>query len=126
MTIKSDLFYCSFEASFPRIAGFATCSIYLAFAATLVSPTGQAHADGRLKPGASYYFDTFEPAQKPWNPGHDLNYEEVFKNYLFFEVILAPSGKEITVNRFIQNNKVGSELYLLNPDGSLSRKRGGL
>lgn len=106
--------------------GFARSSACFIVAAILLTATGQAHADGRLKPGVPYYFDTFEPAQKPWNPGHDLNYEEVFKNYLFFEIILAPSGKEITVNRFIRNNKVDSEQYLINPDGSLSKKQGGL
>lgn len=106
--------------------GFARISACFILAAIFLTATGQAHADGRFEPGIPYYFDTFEPDQKPWNPGHDLNYEEVFKNYLFFEIIFTPSGKEITVNRFIQNNKVDSEQYLLNPDGSLSRKRGGL
>ena len=106
--------------------GFTRISACFILAAIFLIATGQARADGRFEPGASYYFDSFEPAQKPWNPGHDLNYEEVFKNYLFFEIIFAPSGKEITVNRFIQNNKVDSEQYLLNPDGSLSRKQSGL
>lgn len=116
------LFYRSFAAKFLGIAGFARSSTSLILVITLLLLTGQARADGRFEPGVPYYFDTFEPAQKPWNPGHDLNYEEVFKNYLFFEIILTPSGKEITVNRFIRNNKVDSEQYLINPDGSLSRK----
>lgn len=87
---------------------------------------GQADAGERFEPGTPYYFDSFEPARKPWDPGQKKNYEEVFKNYLFFEIIFSPSGKEITVNRYIQNNKTSSEQYLLNPDGSLANKRGNL
>lgn len=85
---------------------------------------GPARAGGQFEPGTPYYFSSFEPAKKPWNPGQELNYEEVFKNYLFFEIIFSPSGKEISVNRYIQGNKADSEQYLLSPDGSLSKKPG--
>jgi hypothetical protein len=84
-----------------------------------------AHAGERFTPGVPYYFDTFDPAQKPWKPGQDLNYEEVFKNHLFYEIVFSPSGSEMTVNRYIRNNKTDSEQYRLNPDGSLSRAPGG-
>ena len=94
--------------------------IYYILVTIFLALSGQAGADERFEPGISYYFNFFEPAKKPWNPGHELNYEEVFKNYQFFEIIFAPSGKEITVNRYIQNNKADSEQYRLNPDGSLS------
>ena len=93
-------------------------------AAFILLLSGQTGAGERLEPGGSYYFDAFDPTQKPWNPGYSLNYEEVFKNYLFFEVVVAPSGREITVNRYIRNNKADSEQYRLNPDGSLSRISG--
>ncbi|MBI5659439.1 MAG: hypothetical protein HZC43_07785 [Nitrosomonadales bacterium] len=94
----------------------------LTLAAILLALTWQADAGEHFGSGIPYYFDTFDPAQKPWNPGQDLNYEEVFKNHLFFEIIFAPSGMEITVNRYTRNNKTGSEQYRINPDGSLSRK----
>lgn len=94
----------------------------LILAAIFLALTGQAVAGERFGPGIPYYFDTFDPAQKPWNPGQDLNYEEVFKSYLFFEITFAPSGREITVNRYIRNNKTDSEQYRINPDGSLSKK----
>lgn len=89
----------------------------------LLSLPMQANAGTRFQPGATYYFDAFDPNQKPWNPGHDLNYEEVFKNYEYFEIVFFPSGKEFTVNRYIRNRKTDSEPYLLNPDGSISRKQ---
>ncbi len=85
--------------------------------------TWQASAAGHFEPNTPYYFDTFEPAKKPWSPGQELNYEEVFKNYQYFEIIFAPSGKDITVNHYIQNNQKDSEQYLLNSDGSISKKQ---
>lgn len=93
--------------------------------AALILMAGQACAAERFTPGIPYYFDSFDPIQKPWKPGYDLNYEEVFKNHLFYEIIFSPSGKEMTVNRYIRNNKTDSERYSLNPDGSLSRQPGG-
>ncbi|MBI4936773.1 MAG: hypothetical protein HY846_00885 [Nitrosomonadales bacterium] len=86
---------------------------------------GQVCAGERFVPGMPYYFDVFDPAQKPWKPGYDLNYEEVFKNYQFYEIIFSPSGTEMTVNRYIHNNKTDSERYQINPDGSLSRQADG-
>ena len=86
----------------------------------------QAWAGERFSPGISYYFDSFDPAQKPWKTGDGLNYEEVFKNFQFYEIIFLPSGKRMVVNRYIRNTKTESELYLLNPDGSLSRQPGDL
>jgi len=82
-----------------------------------------AKADARFQPGVTYYFDAFDPNQKPWSPGFDLNYEEVFKNYEFYEIVFSSSGKEFTVNRYIRNNKTDCEQYLLNPDGSITRKQ---
>lgn len=96
--------------------------INAALIALLLILPEQAGAGGRFEPGTPYYFDSFEAAKNPWDPGQEKNYEEVFKNYLFFEIIFSPSCKEITVNHYTQNNKTSSEQYLLNPDGSLSRK----
>lgn len=76
----------------------------------------------KLKPGLKYYFDNFDPEQKPWNPGRDLNIEEVFKNYQYVEIVLGHDGREITVTHFTQGSKKHTEKYLLMPDGSLLRK----
>lgn len=76
----------------------------------------------KYQPGAPYYFESFDPAMKPWDPGQDLNIEEVFKNYVYYEIIFAESGREITVNRYIQNRKESSDRYLVRPDQSLEVK----
>jgi len=75
----------------------------------------------RFIPGMSYYFEHFDPVQRPWNPGPDLNIEEVFKNYQFFEIVVGDDNKEFTVNSFIKGNKASSEKYRLLPDGSLQK-----
>lgn len=79
-------------------------------------------APEKLTPGMPHYFENFDPTQKPWEPGPDLNFEEVFKNYQYYEIVLDQDGKGITVNHFIQNSKAGSEKYQLLPDRSLRKK----
>lgn len=76
----------------------------------------------KFQPGVPYYFDSFDPAMKPWEPGQDLNIEEVFKNYVYYEIIFDKSGREITVNRYLQNRKERSDSFLVRPDRSLEAK----
>lgn len=94
------------------------------FAAMCMLPllAGAASFIEKMQPGVKYYYENFDPEQRPWEPGQDLNYEEVFKNYQFYEIVLEQGGKEVTVNRYIQNNKSGSEKYVLLPDGALRKK----
>ena len=95
-------------------AGFA---ILFSFAATAASL-----AEKKFQPGVPYYFENFDPAMKPWDPGQDLNVEEVFKNYVYYEIIFDRSGREITVNRYIQNRKENSDRFLVRPDRTLEAK----
>ncbi|MBZ0094904.1 MAG: hypothetical protein K8H75_05905 [Sulfuricella sp.] len=76
----------------------------------------------KFQSGVPYYFENFDPAMKPWEPGQDLNIEEVFKNYIYYEIIFDPSGREITVNRYLQNRKEKSDRFLVRPDRSLKAK----
>jgi len=84
--------------------------------------TGAASLADKMTPEISYYYEHFDPGQRPWKPGGNLNIEEVFKNYQFYEIVLDKDGKEITVNEYIQGNKAGSEKYLILPDRSLRKK----
>lgn len=83
---------------------------------------GAATLADRFTPGTKYYFESFDSGKQPWVPGQDLNVEEVFKNYQYYEIVLDRDGKEITVNKYIQGAKAGSEKYLILPDGSLRKK----
>lgn len=88
----------------------------LSFAVSAASPVG------KMTPGISYYYEYFDPGQRPWKSGGNLNIEEVFKNYQYYEIVLDDDGKEITVDQYIQGNKAGSEKYLVLPDGALQKK----
>jgi len=76
----------------------------------------------KFSPGTPYYFDHFDPGHKPWDPGQQLNIEEVFKNYQYYEIVFDQDGNGITVNRFLRGSKEGSEKYLVLPDNSLLKK----
>jgi len=73
-------------------------------------------------PGTPYYFTDFDPGQRPWEPGQNLNIEEVFKNYQYFEIVFDQDGKGLTVYRYLRGSKEGSEKYLVLPDKSLQKK----
>ena len=97
--------------------------IVAALCAALLSLAAEAAtALDRFQPGTPYYFEHFDPAMKPWEPGQDLNIEEVFKNYIYYEIVFDPSGRGITVNRYLQNRKERSDRFLLRPDRSLEAK----
>lgn len=76
----------------------------------------------KFTPETAYYFDNFDAGQQPWAPGQDLNFEEVFKSYQYYEIVLDQGGKEMTVKQYVQGVKKSSEKYLILPDGSLRKK----
>jgi len=76
----------------------------------------------RFMPGVPYYFEDFEPQQKPWAPPRNLNFEEVFKNYQYYEIVVETDGSQMTVQHFIQGRKINSEMYEILPDGALRKK----
>jgi len=76
----------------------------------------------KMTPEIPYYYEYFDPGQRPWKPGGNMKIEEVFKNYQFYEIVLDEDGKEITVIQYIKGDKAGSEKYLVLPDGSLRKK----
>ncbi len=88
----------------------------------LSSPVSAALFADTFKPGTPYYFDSFDPGQQRWNPGQQLNIEEVFKNYQYYEILFDPKGSEIAVNRYVQGAKASSEKYRVLPDGSLRKE----
>jgi hypothetical protein len=72
-------------------------------------------------PDTPYYFEHFDPQQKPWQPGHGLNIEEVFKNYQFYEIRFSKNSREIQVNRYVRGRNEGSERYRIKPEGTLEK-----
>ena len=71
-----------------------------------------------FEPDTPYLYDSFEPQQKPWQPGRDLNIEEVFKNYQYFEVIFGRDGL-MKVSTIRQGKRSEVRFYRRLPDGGL-------
>ena len=96
---------------------------YIALFCLLMLPlsAGAASLADKFAPGTPYYFDSFDPGQRPWTPGQHLNIEEVFKNYQYYEIVLDQGDGGITVNHYIRGSKAGSEKYRILPDGSLQK-----
>lgn len=88
-------------------------------AGLLLASTSALAAPPGFEPGIAYYFDSFDPQQKPWQPGPPLNLEEVFKNYLYYEILFDKAGNGLTVKRYIRNNRERTDRFVLKPDGSL-------
>lgn len=76
-------------------------------------------AQERCQANSPYYFSEFDPASL--KPGNELNYEEVYKNYEYFEVFFNKGCDEITVNRYIKGRFKSSERYQFRADGSLGK-----
>ena len=70
-------------------------------------------------PDTPYLFESFDPQQKPWMPGRDMNIEEVFKNYEYFEVIFGRDGV-LKVSTIRQGKRSEVRLYRRLPDGGLT------
>lgn len=75
-----------------------------------------------MTPELPNYYEDFDPGLRPWRPGEDLNVEEIYKNYQYYEIVLNRDGREITVNEYIKGDKTSSEKYIVLPDGSLQKK----
>ena len=89
------------------------------FLFALPAATGAASLADRFAPGVLYYFESFDAGQRPWAPGQELNIEEVFKNYQYYEIMFERDGKGITVNRYARGSRADSEKYRILPDGAL-------
>jgi len=74
-----------------------------------------------FSPDTPYYFEHFDPQHKPWQPGHGLNIEEVFKNYQYYEIRFVKNSREILVTHYVQGRSEGSEGYRIKPDGTLEK-----
>lgn len=72
-------------------------------------------------PDTPYYFEHFDPRQQPWQPGHGLNIEEVFKNYQYYEIRFLNNGRDMQVTHYVQGRKERSERYRIKPDGVLEK-----
>ncbi len=98
---------------------FLIATVFILLSALL--PAKDSSAAYKCRPDSPYYFSEFNPAS--WNPDSELNYEEVYKNYDYFEAFFNRSCDEITVKRYVTGQQSSIERYRLNADGSLSKMK---
>jgi hypothetical protein len=91
------------------------------FLLAFIHAASAASLKDKFMPGTPYYFTDFDPGKQPWEPGQFLNFEEVFKNYQYYEIVFDQDGNGITVNHYLRGNKESSEKYLVFPDNSLKK-----
>lgn len=96
---------------------FLIATVFILLSALL--PAKDSSAAYKCRPDSPYYFSEFNHAS--WSPDSDLNYEEVYKNYDYFEVSFSKSCEEITVKRYVTGQQSSIERYRLNADGTLSK-----
>jgi len=72
-----------------------------------------------LAPGTPHYFDEFHPELSPWTPGPERNFEEVFKNSRYFQLIFDEAGAAFTVRHYQQGNLAETRRFRIQDDGSL-------
>lgn len=78
-----------------------------------------ASAAGLCRPNSPYYFSEFNPSS--WKVEDEVNYEEVYKNFEYFEVIFNKNCDDITVKRYKKGQFVSSEKYKVDSDGSIQK-----
>lgn len=95
-----------------------TTNLFIAALFSINALAYNSYAAGKCRPNTPYYFSEFNPAS--WKVENELNYEEVYKNFEYFEVFFNRSCDEIAVKKYVKGQLSSSERYKLNPDGSLS------
>lgn len=84
-----------------------------ALTAALLLPAATAAADA----GARYYAE-FDPARRPWQPATELNFEEVYQRYEYFEIRDAAGGT-LAVTHHQRGQPPRTVRYQRQPDGAL-------
>lgn len=97
--------------------------IISAVIALTISPAADSSAFYKCRPETPYYFDEFSPAS--WSPDKELNYEEVYRNYEYFEVLFDKGCAGIVVKRYVKGQFSSSDRYRVNNDGTLEKIRSG-
>lgn len=82
--------------------------------------TGTSFAESKCRPGSPYFYMEFDPAS--WKAENELNYEEVYKNFEYFEVTFNKASDEITVKKYIKGEIHSTEKYRLNVNGRVSKE----
>ncbi len=75
-----------------------------------------------IKPGLSYFADEFTVNESVAELGEEKNYEEVFKNYEYYEMIYDEQKRPAVFRAYKRGEVVSTEYYFYGNDGKLFKK----
>ena len=75
-----------------------------------------------IKPGICYYAEDYVENKGVHDIAEEKNYEEVFKNYEYFETQYDASKRVILFRHYKQGDVVWEEKYAYHGNGKLARK----
>ncbi len=90
----------------------------------LVILTLRAYANPEnIKPGSSYFSDDYSVKGKISQLGEEKNFEEIFKNYEYYEAIYDERGRISIFKIYKRGEVILTEEYSYNPDGKSGKKK---
>jgi len=75
-----------------------------------------------IKPNQPYYADEFTMDGEIARLGEERNYEEVFKNYEYYEAIYDELKRPVIFRAYRRGEEAWSERYFYDPQGKLIKK----
>ena len=98
--------------------------LHLAFLAICLSPVKMTTASPEtIKPGILHYADEYEVEGNVARLGEERNYEEVFKNYNYYEAAYDKQKRIILFRSYKKGDIEWEELYSYHPEGGLASRR---
>ena len=76
----------------------------------------------RIKPGLSYYSEDCSTKGKVSDISEEKNYEEVFKNYEYYEAVYDDKKRVKIFRAYKRGEILLTERYVYRPDGRLAKK----
>ena len=76
----------------------------------------------RIKPGLSYYSEEYTTAGNVSDIAEQKNYEEVFKNYEYYEAVYDDKKRVKIFRAYKRGEIVLTERYFYRPGGKLAKK----
>lgn len=99
-----------------------TCSLLLTIFIILTSALFSDARPEKIKPGLSYYSEDFSTKDGVSDIREEKNYEEVFKNYEYYEAVYDEFKRVKIFKTYKRGEVILKERYFYGPDGRLAKK----
>ena len=99
-----------------------TCHLLLTIFIILTAADFSEARPEKIKPGLSYYSEDYTTKNNVSDIAEEKNYEEVFKNYEYYEAVYDNKKKVKIFRAYKRGEIIFTELYFYRPDGRLAKK----